>query len=342
MGKTIIGYWLIDAPFSALNNMGMDAGDRTENIVRTKVIRKGKEEYPYVSGQAVRFWWRTTLQDQAQWTLSPIERKKKIAFTAADPITYKDDDLFGYMRAPKGKGSTTLTRVSPLKVSPLVALFPSPVVQDFGVMARQSDDPVPYEYEFYSTILRGIFSIDVESLGVFFSENKSGKMNVTEDLIKNHSNVLTALNGVKGWKLSDEQRLKRLLDALRVIPYLQGGAKLATNLTDVSPKFLALTASSVGNHFFLHLFDHEDLKPVFKKDVITTLIQEHGDYLLSKIYLGRQPGFLDDIHPVLLDLQEKYPDHVVVDTVKGVVDKFIEEITTDDKKKSLLTVDLTP
>ena len=31
---------LIDAPHSALNNAGSDAGDRTDNIVRVKSIRK--------------------------------------------------------------------------------------------------------------------------------------------------------------------------------------------------------------------------------------------------------------------------------------------------------------
>ncbi len=338
MPRTIIGYWLIDAPFSALNNMGQDAGERTENAVRTKVIRKGKEEYPYVSGQAVRYWWRSSLKEIANWELSPIERQKKIAFTAADPMTYKDDDLFGYMRAPKGKGSTTLTRVSPLKVSPLISLFPTKIVRDFGVMGRQADDPVPYEYEFYSTILRGIFSIDVDSLGVFYSENKSGRMNITEDMAKKHAQMLTPLDGEKAWTLPLEERLARLKQAISVIPYMNGGAKQATNLTEVAPQFLALTTISVGNHFFLNLFGHDNGKPTLNTDVITHLVEEHGDLLLTKIYLGRQPGFHDDLQAPLNELQEKYPERIVLGSVRTVVEAFITELESPETREKILAV----
>ena len=41
MSNTILGLILIDAPHSALNNAGSDAGDRTDNVVRVKTIKKG-------------------------------------------------------------------------------------------------------------------------------------------------------------------------------------------------------------------------------------------------------------------------------------------------------------
>ena len=57
MTNNVVGLMLIDAPHSALNNAGPDAGDRTDNIVRVKTIRKGMTRYPYVSGHALRIWW---------------------------------------------------------------------------------------------------------------------------------------------------------------------------------------------------------------------------------------------------------------------------------------------
>ncbi|MFX0095299.1 MAG: hypothetical protein ACFFBD_26430 [Candidatus Hodarchaeota archaeon] len=80
MVKAIMGFMLVDAPFSALNNQGMDAGDRTENITRTKYIRKGSNKiYPYVSGQAVRYWWRSTLEREKNGPyLRLLERKKSL------------------------------------------------------------------------------------------------------------------------------------------------------------------------------------------------------------------------------------------------------------------------
>ena len=148
MTNNVVGLMLIDAPHSALNNAGSDAGDRTDNIVRVKTIRKGMTRYPYVSGQALRYWWRETLEDKFDWEMSPISREKKIAFTSANPIEYPDDDVFGYMRAMSKKEGGTVTRISPLKNSPLIAVIGQNPTEDFGVMSRHEGDPVPYEQIF--------------------------------------------------------------------------------------------------------------------------------------------------------------------------------------------------
>ena len=99
MSNIIVGLMLVDAPHSALNNAGSDAGDRTDNIVRVKSIRKGKKVYPYVSGQALRYWWRNTLEKKYGWVMSPIIRNKKISFTSVNPIDFGDDDVFGFDKA---------------------------------------------------------------------------------------------------------------------------------------------------------------------------------------------------------------------------------------------------
>ena len=184
MSNNVVGLMLIDAPHSALNNAGSDAGDRTDNIVRVKTIRKGMTRYPYVSGQAFRYWLRETLEEKFDWIMSPINREKKIAFTEANPIEYPDDDAFGYMRALKKKDGGTVTRISPLKNSPLVSVVGQNPTNDFGVMARHDGDPVPYEHEFYSTILKGIFSIDLDSLGVFCESEKTGYRNMYPNLVE--------------------------------------------------------------------------------------------------------------------------------------------------------------
>jgi hypothetical protein len=63
--------------------------------------RDGKE-YPYVSSQCYKRFWREALQE----LLSPITRatgaggkEKNQAYTDGNPIQYVDDDLFGYMIA---------------------------------------------------------------------------------------------------------------------------------------------------------------------------------------------------------------------------------------------------
>jgi hypothetical protein len=65
---------------------------------------KGRDgrEYPYVSSQCFKKYWRESLSD----ALSPIIREKDAggkdknqAYTSGNPIKYLDDDLFGYMIA---------------------------------------------------------------------------------------------------------------------------------------------------------------------------------------------------------------------------------------------------
>ncbi|MCS7040927.1 MAG: type I-B CRISPR-associated protein Cas7/Cst2/DevR, partial [Caldilineales bacterium] len=147
----VTGLFLIDAPASALNNLGLISGARTDNTVGVKVIRAKDGMYPYVSAQAFRYWLRTTLEKAGLgWQAAPVYREEKVAYTDANPIRYWDDDLFGYMRAPSKRASAvearqadasranetpttdTVTRVSPFRVSTLVSIAPVNITEDFG------------------------------------------------------------------------------------------------------------------------------------------------------------------------------------------------------------------
>jgi len=302
MGKTINGFMLIDAPWSALNNAGTDVGERTDNIVKVKVIKKGRDVYPYVSGQALRYWWRDTLARKFNWNLSPVERAAKVAYTSADPIEYEDDDMFGYMRAAKEeveekgkkkKKDVTVTRISPLKNSPLLSLYPQTPINDFGVMARQKEgDPVPYEHEFYSTILKGIFSIDIEMAGKFYEIEKAGYKNMSPKLEKRAKEAGLEYNEKeKFWRMPLDVRRKRIKDVILALPYLAGGAKLTEHLTDVSPKFLILSVIDGGNHIFMNVADENGIN----FEALSQVIDDYKEIILSDIFIGKREGFLDDM-----------------------------------------------
>ena len=327
MSSNIVGLMLIDAPHSALNNAGSDAGDRTDNIVRVKTIRKGMTRYPYVSGQAFRFWLRETLEDKFDWVMSPINREKKIAFTEANPIDYQDDDAFGYMRALKKKDGGTVTRISPFKNSPLVSVVGQNPTNDFGVMARHDEgDPVPYEHEFYSTILKGIFSIDLASLGVFYENEKTGYKNMYSGLIDIAKEKGLTHNEDEGyWKLDDEIRIKRAQDIIKSLPYLSGGAKNTSHLTDVTPKILVLGAIDGGNHIFMNIVREENGETIFDIDALDEVINEYSDILQTDIYIGLRSGFLKDTYDKIVEYA-KDKDNVQVGTIKEMTDEFSEVI----------------
>ncbi len=335
MSKHIIGLVLIDAPFSALNNAGTEASQSTENIVAVKTLRKGRNVYPYVSGQAWRNWWRITLEKELVWNLSPITRGTKTAFTAADPVEYPDDDLFGYMRAqseevhqegkkPK-KQNITVTRLSPLKCSPLISIESQQPTNDFGVMARQEDNPVPYEHQFYSTVLKGIFSLDLSAVGTFWNVNKTGYKNVSEQ----YAEKIRENGGIQSddkthWILPKDIRLKRSKDVIKALSVISGGANLTSHLTDVTPKLIILGVNEGGNHPFMHLVVEKQGKGEFSIPAFKQVLEDYKDRLDS-IYVGRREGFMDELDDSLTNLA-KYNERVIYSSPNNVISELTESL----------------
>lgn len=313
---TVNGLMLIDAPHSALNMLGQQEGAATDNQVVVKQLERAGKTYPYVSAQALRYWWRSALAAERGWQMSPIDREKKIAFTQAQPWLYPDDDVFGYMRAQaeqipdidkttgkprtdaqgniitkKGK-NITLTRLSPLKCSPLVAVSPQRPTRDFGTMSRHDGDPVPFEKQFYACVLKGIFSLDLTTLGRFEQSNKTGFQNISEDGLKVAEAMGATVEGNVAL-LPLEERRKRAADTIAVLPYLAGGANQTLNHTDVTPKFIILTVIRGGNHLFMNVVKDERGEAAIHLEALKEVLRAYRDRLLTDVFIGRRAGFLD-------------------------------------------------
>jgi CRISPR-associated protein Cst2 len=314
--KNAIGFVLIDAPHSALNNAGSDVGERTENTIAVKVIRRGRDVFPYVSAQAWRRWWRDALVEKFKWEMSPIERKEKIAFTKANPFTYPDDDVFGYMRAQSAKEGGTLTRLSPLKTSPLVAVLPQLPTQDFGVMARHDGDPVPHEHQFYSVVLKGIFSLDLSRLGAFGSAARTGYKNL-DKAYTDQPTMQAAIEDAGAtmengdWTLPAATRVQRARDAISALPFLSGGAKQALHHTDVTPKFVVFVVIEGGNNLFMNIAAPDENKLV-NVAALREVLSDYSDVIVGDVYIGRQEGFLDGLRGELEALQDGLKESTTV------------------------------
>lgn len=335
--KTIIGAYLIDAPFSALNNRGIDTRAANENEVATKTISSPEGTRPYVSAQALRYWWRQVLKKKFNWNCSPVEKVgSNQAITEADPIVYDDDDIFGYMSARKveieGKKkpqNVTVTRVSPLKCSPLIG-FPIRVTSDFGVMNRDFEgDPVLYSHQFYSNILKGIFAIDLDTAGTFTAIDKPGSKNLSEDLVKRCEAEGMAVEGsTKRYAISTDLKKKRVIESLAALKYLSGGAMQTLHHTDVTPKIIVLAALNSGNNIFMNVFPHRDYdQGLINLNTLYTVLEDYRDDLLSAVYIGILPGFGTESEKELI--QFKAPEGVTLKLTTPVkaIDGFIEEIS---------------
>lgn len=323
----VTGLILIDAPASALNNLGNIPGSLTDNAVGVKAINTREGAYPYVSAQAFRYWLRETISEQvAEWINSPVFREKKIAYTDANPILYWDDDLFGYMRAPSKKteavqdreqsglvsGATptaeTVTRVSPFRVSTLVSVGPTRLVNDFGVMARQEGDPVPHEHQFYRATLQGLISLDLNAAGTFTYADRTGYLNLDEPRIQlAKEQNLVHLPQLKAYRLPTAQRLQRIRALFKGLAALSGGAKQTLHYTDVSPDVVFLAVTKGGNNLFGHIFGSQGERAVLNLPALEEALTVHRDDILSDVYVGWVQGFLDAERSRLLDALQNSP-----------------------------------
>ncbi|RKY67087.1 MAG: type I-B CRISPR-associated protein Cas7/Cst2/DevR [Candidatus Latescibacterota bacterium] len=318
----VTGMFLIDAPASALNNLGQIPGSRTDNTVGVKIIPTREGGYPYVSAQAFRYWLRKTLeQGEWRWVAAPVYREAKVAYTDANPLRYWDDDLFGYMRAPSKRESAkvareadesragetptkeTVTRVSPFRVSTLVSVAPTGVVDDFGVMSRQEGDPVPHEHQFYRTTLKGLFSLDLHAVGTFTYRQKTGYLNLDEEREREAKEKgLEHLAEEKAYRLPLPERIRRVSALFEGLAHLDGGAKQTLHYTDVSPDLVIMAVTRGGNHIFGHMVDTDVRhRPVLKVESLREALAVFADDVLSKVYVGWTQGYLDDQRTHFLD-----------------------------------------
>ncbi|MFL5626916.1 MAG: type I-B CRISPR-associated protein Cas7/Cst2/DevR [Ktedonobacteraceae bacterium] len=309
----VTGLLLIDAPASALNNLGNIPGERVENTSGVKIIRmRDGTTYPYVSAQAFRYWLRTTAEARVEgWKAAPMYREEKIAYTDSNPMTWWDDDLLGYMRAPSKKttreqqskdASRTetgiaepVTRVSPFRVSTLVSIAPVNITSDFGVMSRHEGDPVPFEHQLYRTTLKGLFSLDLHACGTFSYRNKAGYRNldaIRTELAKQQR--LEHIEVEKAYRLPFEERIRRVQGLFEGLALLEGGAKQAIHYTDVTPAFCILAVTRGGNHIFGHTVGANKGLPEIKLESLREALTIMGDEILSPIYVGWVRGYLDE------------------------------------------------
>lgn len=344
------GFFLIDVDVVALNNAGKNVMSNFDNAVATKSIIKNGRNYTYVSGQAVRFWWRDSLQKNCGWQLSPVIREDKIAYTNANPIEYPDDDVFGYMRAAseeiidekgkKKKVNITVTRVSPLKNSVIVSACAVRPVENWSSMARQEGDSVPYGKQEYSAIMKGMFSLDLNMVGTFSNYNKTGFQNLSQKLkeeamergcIEKNDPFIT---GQKLVQLPLGTRIQRATDTIKALKNISGGAMQTNNMGDVTPKFIVIASTNSGNHPFSHIvssYGDREERVKLNIDSLKEVINEYRNDFIGKIFIGRRSGFFDGEDEALKSLQQEYQDIVVYGPVNAMIDAYCEQITNQMK-----------
>ncbi len=260
-----------------INNL--NGSENSGNLVIAKKIKDSKgDAYIYVSGQAMRYYIKETLNELGA-DITPVDEKGEYIIVSKNKgeerykdivKRYIDLDLFGFMEAKTGSKSGALRRWSPVKVSPMISIYPWKGGVDLLTRKKkdvEGGDLVKVEINTFN-FMRGTIMMDVDAIGSYVEETTLMQKKEIDDLEKN-------------------KRLNLLIESLKC---LDGGAKRSRLLDDLTPKFVIISKQKTGAPVFLNSLN------VDKDGAINVyLIKEAIDeYKLDKYVIGIRSGIFSN------------------------------------------------
>lgn len=289
-------------------SLGSINGSWTEGNVSTvkKITLPNGNQLPYVSGQSLKYQIRKAWLDMGLATeLSEIQQSEKtsgVNFTAGNPSLYLDDDLLGYMIASSGENRR---RTAPVRGSAAIGIFPFRNDRDLGTKSKEQiggDSGAGgniFETEIYYNYFKVNFLIELDRIGTFQDF----------ELHKDAKGKIASLNIVK--------KRERLSNLLKALSHIWGGGKQSRILTDMSPKFLAITFQNAKAPIFLETLtvsENEELNTKAINEVLTD-----NQKVITHQFLGVQSGiFKNDVSAEITSIQ----------SIHTAFDKALEHIKT--------------
>lgn len=261
--------WLSETDLTNLN-----AGEGESNYIDVKKFKKDGIEYPYVSGQAMRFYLKEAMRrglEDTEYMCIPNDKGE----TCGDIKKCIMCDLFGFMTTIKGKGA--VTRVSPVKVSPAIGLlsFDDNANVDFLTRRHRVSEGAKMEgdivnVEIGTNIYKGGVSIDMVRVG-------------SDEKVDEEKRAISIENVVD--LPEKKNRVKKTLEALR---FLTDYSKQARLLTDFSPDIIAISLQNKYSHRLQKLFDLNDGRELNlqRLNEILNDVSEYSDKILFGMVSG--------------------------------------------------------
>jgi len=309
MNKNIKAINLVWLSRTGLTNM--NSGEGGSNFVDIKKYRFQGREYPYVSGQAMRFY----LKEAIRRNIAPEEAC--VADQAGETCGLIDScilcDLFGFMATIPDVGAKT--RVSPVKVSPAIGLLPfdDNSVVDFLTRRHRVAEGERMEgdivnVELGMNLYKAGVSIDVAKIG---AEERDFVIQKIKE---------KPIHGIKLEQLiNDNERQHRIQLLLTAIRTFSDYSKQARLLTDFTPDFILVSVQGHYSHRLQKGIELEDgmrLNVNRLKEVIGEL-SENG----CTIYAGSLDGIVENQDEVLSILSDA---KITVQKPAEVINQLIE------------------
>ena len=312
--KGINATWLSESDLSNLNS-----GEGESNFVDVKKFKKDNIEYPYVSGQAMRYYLRESMRRNLkdnEYMCLPNDKGE----TCGNIEECINCDLFGYMTTIKDKGADV--RTSPVKVSPAIGLLPFDENSNVDFLTRKhkvgsdernSGDIV--NIEIGTNIYKSGISIDLQSVG-------------TSEIINNGE-----LNYDS--KISYEEKQSRVSSFLNAILSISDYSKQARLLTDFTPDIIIISLQNKYNHRLQKAFKLDQEKNL-NLDRIKEVLNDVNDYS-EKIIIGWTSGIINNEEEVKEELENTdfiiFKENEKILTPKQAMDKVISEIYNENNEE---------
>lgn len=262
-----------------------NSGFNEDNVSTLKKITlPDGSTLPYISGQALRRNIRNKFMELG-CDVSPLQdprseeqktndsKTKSPDFTECDPITYIDDDLFGFMRAVSGD---TRKRTSPVRVSSAIGMYPFQNDRDLGT---RSSEQTRGKADAGGSMFETEVTHNYFAVNILIELDRVGKFSGME------------LNKDEGSEIDAEAKVERLNSLITAIEHLWGGGKQSRLLSDTSPKFVVYTRQSSKLPLFLETLrtNPEDIGSVDVDLLNSTLVANEG--IIQNECIGCLPGF---------------------------------------------------
>lgn len=291
--------WLSKTDLTNLN-----AGEGESNYIDVKKFKKDDVEYPYVSGQAMRFYLREAMRrnlNGKEHMCIPDDKGE----TCGEIKNCIMCDLFGFMKTKKGKGATM--RVSPVKVSPAIGLLPFDKNANVDFLTRrhrvsegQKMEGDIVNVEIGTNIYKAGISVDVIRVG-------------GEEKINEKEKTVSIESAVDATERSN--RIKKILEALR---YLTDYSKQARLLTDFSPDVVAISIQSKYSHRLQKLFELDEGRKL-NLQRLNEIIDDVSKYS-DKILFGLISGIVSNEADVKKTIEAK---GIKVKTPSAVIEEAL-------------------
>lgn len=296
--KAVSAVWLAETDLTNLNS-----GVGGSNLVDLKKYKKDKIDYPYVSGQAMRYYLKESIRRQINPNEYCVANEK--GETCGDITKCILCDLFGFMTTMKDKGAQT--RVSPIKMSPAIGLLPLNDNMTVDFLTRRK--PQEKAGELKGDIVNVELGINLYKAGLSIDLVKIG----SEEVIK-EGHIINER------KVSSDDIIKnRVKIALEAFKNISSYSKQARVLTDFTPNFILLAIQNRYNHLLQKAIDLRAGRTLNTERLDQVLNSLNG----NKLYAGLLSGTLEneeEIKKVLIK------HGIALKTPTEAIDMVIKEV----------------